>query len=82
MIMIFIYSMPMSCLHRRSVYLFIHLSLVPLWVCATPLCVVVSWFSCLGALLHVGMVLGSCGVDSVSSVDRAVEPVKGSYFVR
>jgi hypothetical protein len=36
MIMIFIYSMPVSCLRRRSVFLFIHLSLVPLGVCATP----------------------------------------------
>jgi hypothetical protein len=57
MIMIIIYSMHVSCLHRWSIYLFIHLSLVSLWVRANPLHVVVCWFSCLGALLRVGWFL-------------------------
>jgi hypothetical protein len=32
-------------------------------------------------MLCVGMVLGSCGVVCVSFVDRAFEPVMGSYFI-
>jgi hypothetical protein len=73
--------MPVPCLCRRSVYLFIHLYLVPLWVCATPLRFVVCWLSFLGALLRVGMVLGSC-VFVLPFVDRAFEPIKGSYFAQ
>jgi O-antigen ligase len=73
--------MHVLCLRRRSVYLFIHLSLVPLWVCATPLRVVVCWFSFLGALLCVGMVLGSC-VFVLPFVHRAFKLVEGSYFAR